>query len=156
MAGQMRHPHPGQDEQAGVVGEPAQMTTALFGSPTNPAVPPGHFPGRRTKQQTGQYSAVPVSSQVLQVLTHTVAIPQIMIALEQEPEPRGVGSALGQRLQLHRLPEVQPALDEALVMVDRDGLAVAPTIDRGPLPRGQLNLALGLQLQKQAASGHVL
>ena len=156
MAGQVGHPHPGRDEQAGVVGKSAQMATALFGSPADPAVPPGHFPGGRAEQQTGQYVAVPVASQVLQVLPHTVAMPQIMITLEQEPEQRGVGSALGQRLQLHRLPVVERALDEALVMVERDGLAIAQAIDRGAPPWWQLNLALGLQLQKQAASGHVL
>jgi len=83
-------------------------------------------------------------------------MPQIMIALEQEPEQRGIDRAMGQRLQLHRLPAVERAWDEALVMVERDGLAIAQAIDRAAPPWGQLNLALGLQLQKQAASGHVL
>ena len=68
MAGQVRHPNPGQNQETRVVGQQAQMALTLLGIPANPLVPRRGLPSRRAEQQAGQRAALPVPRQVLQVL----------------------------------------------------------------------------------------
>jgi hypothetical protein len=50
MAGQMRHSHPGQDEETGVVGQSRQMASARLRGPANEGVAGLALPGGRAKQ----------------------------------------------------------------------------------------------------------
>lgn len=88
MTGQMRHPDPGQDQEASVIGQQEQMAPALLGIPADPRVSPAGLPGGGTEQQTSQRPARTVPHQVLQVLADAIAMPQIVIALEQKLEQR--------------------------------------------------------------------
>src|SRR6267143_5281243 len=156
MTGQMRHAHPRQDEQTGVVGEQAQMAAARWATPADPPVPGGGLPGSRAKEQTGQRSAVRGLGQVFQALAYAVAVSQIMVSLQEPLEEPGLRSACGQRLDSNRLEQLQRTFQGTLVVIDGRAWAIAQTVHRSRLARGQLDLALGLQLEQQAASGHVL
>src|SRR6266446_2379661 len=102
MAGQVRHTDPRQDEEPGVVGDQAQMARALLGAPANPRVARRCLPGRRTKQETSQRPTVLAPRQVLQVLAHAIAMPQIVVALQKEPEQRSLRTTFGERLHPYR------------------------------------------------------
>src|SRR6266566_8620201 len=87
---------------------------------------------------------------------HAIAVSQIMVALQQELEEPGLGIACGHRLHLHRLQQLKRAGNGTLVVIHWGDLAIAQPVDRSRAPRRQMNVAASLQLQKQAARGHIL
>src|ERR1035438_9686126 len=53
VAGQMRHPDPGEDEKTRVVDDPSQLAGALQGTPANPLVPHRALP-RSEERRVGK------------------------------------------------------------------------------------------------------
>ena len=81
MAGQMRHPDPGQDQKAGVVGEQRQVALAHLRVPSDKRIAALRFPCRRAEEHTGERAALRIADPDLQVLAHRGAIAQVVIAL---------------------------------------------------------------------------
>src|SRR5438309_5000387 len=132
------------------------MAAALLGVPANPQVPRRRLPGRRTEQQASQRPAVLGPGQILQVLAHAIAMLQIVVALQKAPEERSLRTPFIKRLHSHRLQGLQRAYNGAMVVVQRCGLPITQAVDRGSSSWRQRDLPLGLQLQKQTPTGHVL
>jgi hypothetical protein len=86
MAAQVTHANPGKQEEPRVIGDQFQMRASLFGSPAQPLIAGGGFPGGRTKQQTRQGPALAVFGQVLEVLPQAMAVSQLMVARQQKLE----------------------------------------------------------------------
>ena len=110
MAGQVLHAHPGQNHKPRVVAQQAQLALTLWSIPANPLIPRYGLPSRRAEQQAGQWAALPVPRQVLEVLPDAVAVPQIMITLQEELEEQRFGGAFGHCFQTDRLQALQRAL----------------------------------------------
>src|ERR1019366_6929032 len=95
MAGQMRHSHPGQDEETAVVGQSRQMAATRCRGPADEGVAGLALPGGRAKQETGYRTTVALAHQVFEILTDTVALAQVMITLKQELEQPSLRAAGG-------------------------------------------------------------
>src|ERR1039458_6874600 len=138
MAGQMRHSHPGQDEETGVVGQSRQMAATRFPGPADEGVAGLALPGGRAKQETGHRTTVALAHQVFEILTDTVAMAQVMIALKQELEQPSLRAAEGRRRYAHGAQRLQLAVERAHCVGHFGGTVVAPVIDRSSLARRQL------------------
>ena len=156
VAGQMRHPHPGQDQETRVVGHPREALPTLLGSPADERVAGLALPGGRTKHQTGHRSTLAFTHQVAQVFTDAVALAQVVMALQQEPQQPGVRSAGTHRFDAQGSQGRQFGVERTLVQRRRRGLTVALAVDRGPLSRRQPDQPPGLELEQQRAARHVL
>ena len=78
----MRHPHPGQNQEATLVGHQMQILTTDLDGPADKAIAATNMAGRRAIDHTG-HRPLPGKDQILQVLSHGLAIPQIVILLDQ-------------------------------------------------------------------------
>src|SRR3989442_12759480 len=106
------------------------MARALLGAPANPRIARRGLPGRRTKQETSQRPTVLAPRQVLQVLAHAIAMPQIVVALQKEPEQRSLRTPFVERLHPHRLQGLQRTFQGALFVIQRGGWPITQAVDR--------------------------
>src|SRR6266850_11559 len=155
MAGQVRHADPWQNQQTSVIGDEAQIAATLLATPANPLIAPSSLPSSRSKKQTGQRPAVFVLGQVLQIFADAIAVPQIMVTLQEELEEQGRGTTRGHGLDSHRLEPMEGTFNRTLIVIQMRDLAIAQPIDRSGASGRQLDMAQSLQFQKQAASGHI-
>ena len=155
MAGQMRHPHPGQDEKTGVVGQPRQMAAPRFRSPADEGVAGLALPGGRAKRQTGHRTTVALAHQVFEILTDTVAMTQVMIALKQKLKQPSLRAAGGHRRYAHGAQRLQLGVERVHGVGHFGGTVVALVIDRSSLARRQLQEPPGLEFEQERAAGHV-
>src|SRR6266581_1922435 len=156
MAGQVWHLYPRQEQQTRVIDDEAQIAATLLATPANPPIARGRLPSSRSKKQTGQRPAVFALGQVLQIFAHAIAVPQIMVTLQEELEEQGLGTASGNGLDSHRLEPMEGTFNSTLVMIHLRDLVIAQSIDRSGASGRQLDMAQSLQFQKQTASGHIL
>ena len=161
VAAKMGHPHPGQDQKTGVVGDQMKVLCLYRRLPADVAVPGGTVPGGGTKEHTGQRTSLSVADQVLKVLPNAAAVTQIMVPVQERIEEDAlaklglvsVGTLLygqgQQRLQGSghgRLMCSQIQLRQPLVPHPIWGSCAAPW---------QVNPAPLLQFKQQGAGGHV-
>ncbi|MBM3837416.1 MAG: hypothetical protein FJ398_05565 [Verrucomicrobia bacterium] len=124
------------------------------------AVATSHEPGRASPSRRAARRAWNTSDsarwgQARPTVRDRVAIAQVMMAPEQEPEQRPLCRTL-HRQQLQRLELGQETLHRTLLAFDGLNLPIAQAVHgRGP-PRRQADQPPLLQLQKQTAAGHVL
>src|SRR6266705_799935 len=83
MTGQMRHPHPGRDQETSIVGDQMKALAAGSGVPADILVPVGTLPSRRAEEHASQRLSVAVAHQILQVLAHWAAVTQIVMPMKQ-------------------------------------------------------------------------
>ena len=80
VRGQVRHPHPRQDQEARVVGEEADVLPPRLRRPADEPVAAAQVPRRRRPGQAGERPA-PRVHQVLQVLAHRLRVAQVVVLL---------------------------------------------------------------------------
>jgi len=73
MAGQVRHPDPGQDQKPHVVGQEVEVYLSCISIPADKVISGGTLPGRRAKEKAGQRIMPPVKNHVLHVLSDSAA-----------------------------------------------------------------------------------
>lgn len=78
--GQLRHPF--QDQEPGIVGQEMKVLGTMDAIPPDVMIPVRALPGRRTKEQTSQRIALAAANQILKILPHRTAVPQIMVMME--------------------------------------------------------------------------
>src|SRR6478609_5533261 len=82
----MGHPHPGQDEKAGIVGEEMKVLRAPPAVPTDVVVPDRTLPGGGAKKHTGQRTGLSVTNEVLEVFPNAAAVTEIMVLMKERIE----------------------------------------------------------------------
>jgi hypothetical protein len=152
----MPHSYPRQDQETGVVAQKAQMALALRIAPADESVAWMTPPGRRAKQQTSQRTALACADQIFKVLADTIAMPQIMVALEQPLEQAALRTAGGDRFHAQGPQCVQLGVQSGNIVRKFRPTAIASPIDRSPLSGWQPDQPSGLQFEQQRATGHVL
>src|ERR1035437_4660611 len=111
MAGQMGHPHPGQDQKTAVVGDELQARSTLLRRPTDPLVSISALPGGSAKEQAGQLDPGATPNQIAEVLANGTAIAQIMMLGQIPPEQLIVRLLGADHLDLQGLERRQIAND---------------------------------------------
>jgi len=96
------------------------------------------------------------TQQVAEVLADAVAMAQVMMALKQEPQQRGVRRAGTHRFNPQGSSCRQFGRERTFVQSMRHRLTVAVAVDRAPLSRRQPDQPPGLELEQQGAARHVL
>src|ERR1017187_5043108 len=100
VRGQVRHRHPGQNREATVVGQKADVAPPGFRIPADVAVAAAQVPRRRTPSQTG--NRPPLGPQkIFEMLAHRLLVAQVVVVLHQAVEQRLIGGA-PHRLDLPR------------------------------------------------------
>lgn len=160
MTGQMRDAHAGQEEEAGVVGDPLQAAGTLGRRPTDPGIAGGDFPAGGAKEQTSQRPSVVGAHQVFEVLAHGGAQPQIMMAGHQGREQALIRMPRAEALDLQRLHRFQVRGERCRrgqrPRQLRPG-TLAPAMGGGALAAGgQSDQPALMQFEHQGAGGHVL
>ena len=150
--------HPGEDQKASVVDDAAQPAGALGSTPADPAVAHRALPGWRSEHQATQGPPLLIAHPILQVLSHSAAIAQVMVLVQrpfQLPPPlRVFGSA--QFLHWQRKDILQDRDYRALVQSESRRHGRTPRTSRGFHAHWrQLNPTLGLKFEQQGARGHV-
>jgi hypothetical protein len=82
MGGQVRHPDPGQNQEAALIGNQVEVLTAYSDIPTDKAVPAADVARCRGKGDTGHRSSQG-KDQILEVLAYRLAISQVVILLDK-------------------------------------------------------------------------
>jgi hypothetical protein len=83
LACQIRDHNPGQHEEAGIFGQPLEITFPRGAIPAEESVAVSAFPRNRAEQRARHWTAVPVADQIPQVLAHRIAVAEVVIAVEQ-------------------------------------------------------------------------
>ena len=140
----MRHPHPGQNQEATLIGHEMEILTTDLNRPADKAVPATNVAGCRTIDHTG-HRPLPGKDQILQVLSHRLAITQIVILLDQ-----AVAELLKGRTphltDLKGENRRKRTLDRMRVNDHRGGFfSVNQGIERIPFLGGKLNITGPLQ-----------
>jgi hypothetical protein len=78
----VRHPDPWQNQEATLVGHEMEILTTYLDGPADKAIAATNMTGCRAIDHTSHRS-LPGKDQVLQVLSHGLAVPQIVILLDQ-------------------------------------------------------------------------
>src|SRR5438132_9436012 len=152
MAGQVWHFYPRQNQQTSVIGDEAQIGATLLATPANPLIARGRLPGSRSKKQTGERPAVLVLGQVLQIFADAIAVPQIMVTLQEELEEQGRGTTSGHGVDSHRLEPMEGTFNRTLVVIQMRDPMIAQPIDRSGTSGRQFDMAQSLRVQKAGAS----
>ena len=106
----MGHPHPGQDQEALLVGQGSQALLALRQRPADEPIPHGDFPGRRAKDHHRQLSPPDISGQILHVLSDRAVETAIMVLGQQLSDaPPQLGGM--RQFQTHGLERPEVILD---------------------------------------------
>ena len=82
MAGQMRDPYPGQDQETHIVGDKMEVAPAGGDVPSDKGVPGLGFPGGRAEEEAGQGIAIPIKDEIAHILADGSAIIQIVVKRE--------------------------------------------------------------------------
>lgn len=82
MGSQVRHPDPGQNQEAALIGNQVDILSAYTGCPTDKAVPAADMARCRGKGYTGHRSSKG-KDQILEVLPYRLAISQVVILLDE-------------------------------------------------------------------------
>jgi len=82
MRGQVRDPHPGQDQEAGVVAQQMHPRPAHRGRPADEAFARAQLAGGRCEAQAGERAAL-AEGQVLDLLTDPVGGAQVVVLGDQ-------------------------------------------------------------------------
>jgi len=82
MAGQMRHPHPGQDEEAGIVGHEGEVGGSGGRVPANKAVSRCGGPCGGPEEEAGQILSGAIPNQVLEVFSDRSGEPEVVIVVQ--------------------------------------------------------------------------
>jgi hypothetical protein len=82
MGGQLRHPDPGQDQEAAVIGYQVEILSAYPGCPTDKTVPAADMARGRGKDYTG-HRPFKGKDHILEVLPYRLAISQVVILLDE-------------------------------------------------------------------------
>jgi hypothetical protein len=85
MAGQMRHPHPGQDEEAGIVSYAVEIGGSCGRLPSDKGVTRGGFPCGGTEEETGQILTGVILHQVLEMFTDRSIEPEVVMVVQVIP-----------------------------------------------------------------------
>ena len=83
MAGQVRNPDVGQDEETHVVSDAGQPALACSLIPADEPVATGDAPSGSAIEQTAQHTFLAIIDQILQVLTNRAAVAQIVVLLQE-------------------------------------------------------------------------
>ena len=78
MAGQARDHNPGQHEEAGIIGQPLEITFPRGAIPAEEGVAVRAFPRCRAEQRARHRTAVSVPHQIPQVLAHRIAVAEVV------------------------------------------------------------------------------
>ncbi len=95
MAGQMRHPHPGQDEEAGIIGHEGEVGGSCVRLPADQGVARGGFPCGGTEEETGQILTGAISNQVLEMFTDRSGESEVMMVVQVISQATGFGGMGG-------------------------------------------------------------
>ena len=95
MAGQMRHPHPGQDEEAGIIGHEGEVGGSGGRLPANKGVTRSGGPGGRTEEEAGQMVTGTILHQVLQMFPDRSGKPEVVMVVQVIPHTTGFGGIGG-------------------------------------------------------------
>ena len=101
VRGQMRNLHPGQNQEAAIVSQEADILAARLGQPANEAVAAPQMPRCRGPGQAGNGSASGLN-QILQLFPDRLGVTEVVVMLEQAVEEAFPARAPHQ-LQLQRL-----------------------------------------------------
>jgi hypothetical protein len=154
MRGQVRHLHPGQDQEAGVVGDEPEVLPTRLGRPAEVAVARPEMPRRRTPREERHRALAGIHDE-LQVLTDRLRVAQVVVLLEQPVELRLF-------LRATHLPELErPEIAQARAQRRAVHLyrlrphASGQRVGRGPLRRRQRDVPRPMEGKHQAAADHV-
>ena len=82
IGSQVRHPDPGHNQEAAVIGNQVEILSSYTGRPTDKAVPAADVARGRGKGYTGHRSSKG-KDQILEVLPYRLAISQVVILLDK-------------------------------------------------------------------------
>ena len=82
MAGQMRHPHPGQDEEASIVGHQGEVGGSGGWLPADKGVTRGGFPGGGPEEEAGQILTGVILHQVLEVFPDRSSESEVVVVIQ--------------------------------------------------------------------------
>ena len=155
MAGQVGHPHPGQDQKSSVVGNLPQPLRPLLAPPPQGPVPGRAAPSRRPEEQAGQFSPTMILDQIADIFPPPAAAPSNDTDPNRRPTPVA--------------PLCPPLLSLASAVVSPSTpppkwrlLPVPPLRHSPPKPTfvdlqpGQPNLPLPFQFEQKTPSGKIL
>ena len=153
MGGQRSNLNPGQDEEAGILGNKMKVSISVSGLPSDKPIPRGDIPGCSAPTQAGQRAPL-MEDHVLKVFPHGLTVTQVMVGLDEslvERFPMGTAHHLeidGPQL-LQRGPNGLPRVKGDVYRPPSAGSASV-------LDRRQLHQACLLQAQEEFAAGHGL
>jgi hypothetical protein len=153
MGGQIRNLNPGQDEEAGILGNKMKVSISVSGWPPDKPIPRGDIPGGSAPTQAGQGAPL-MEDHVLKVFPHGLTVTQVMVGLDEslvERFPMGTAHHLeieGPQF-LQRGPNGLPGVKGDVYRPPSAGSASV-------LDRRQLHQPCLLQAQKEFAAGHGL
>jgi len=81
----MRHPHPGQDEEACIIGHEVDVVFACGRLPPNKGVARSDGPGGGPEEETGQVLTGAISHEILDLFTDRSSEPEVMKLVQVIP-----------------------------------------------------------------------
>lgn len=79
MAGQMRHTHPGQDEEACIIGHEVDVVFSCCRLPPNKGVARSDCPGGGTEEEAGNRVTGAILHQILDIFTDRSVEPEVVM-----------------------------------------------------------------------------
>ena len=155
MTGQVRHLHPGHDEEAHVVRHQRQGTFSPRWVPADKALSGGHLPCRSAEEQAREHPTLTVVHEVMQILSHGPAIAEVVVALDQGTKELTFLARVRQRVA-QRYQRAQRRAYRRLLNTERPHGAMAKRVVGRTHRRGQGNEPFGIELAQQRPRGHVL
>ena len=83
MTGEMGDAHPGEDEEAGVIGDLVEMGLPVLRRPADEEIPGFDRPCRSAEEEAGQGAVVTIADEVFQVFADGGGEAEIVIALKK-------------------------------------------------------------------------
>jgi hypothetical protein len=151
VRGQMGNLHPGEEEEANILGQKMDMAIPVDRLPSDELIPRGHLPGGSAPAQTGQGASL-VEDQILEVFPHGLTIPQVVVGLDEalvEGFPGGASHHLD--IQGPQLGEGGP---NGLSGVEGDGDGAPASRSASMLEGREFHQPCSLQTQEEVAAGH--
>lgn len=150
---QMGNLDPGQDEEAGVLGNKMDVSISVIGLPSDEAIPRGHLPGCSSPAEASQRPPL-MEGHILEVFSHGLTVTQVMAGLDEslmERFPLGTPYHLeiDDPQLLQSSPDGFPAVKGNLYRPLSTG---SPSV----LYRREFHQPCLLETQKEFAAGHGL
>lgn len=150
---QMRNLDPGQNEEAGVLGNKMDVSISVSGLPSDEVIPRGHLPGCGSPAEASQRPSL-MEGHILEVFSHGLTVTQVVVSVDEslvERFPLGTPYHLeidGSQL-LQSSPDGFPGVKWNLYRPLSDG---SPSM----LDRRELHQPCLLETQEKFAAGHGL